>query len=229
MVRHLNILLLGTLLTLAGCSGTHYPLQDAGLQLHQRGENMKNADLTLVLLHGYGSQGDDLTGLARVLMQDTATSFIFPAGPLSLPSGGKAWNRPDGSGFEESRDLVLKLLKQIHSNNPRTAIIVGGFSQGATLASNLFSEDLPYLQGSLLFSPSLVLLHTPRSSGPLPPVFISHGRLDRVLPFSGGEKLRDVLRSYGYQVEWFPFDGGHTISTDAIDSTNAFLSMHFGD
>ncbi len=53
----------------------------------------------VVLLHGYGSNGDDLISLAPLIqpmLPDTA--FVAPNAPLSLqhmaPPGSKRWVRP---------------------------------------------------------------------------------------------------------------------------------------
>ena len=55
------------------------------------------------------------------------------------------------------------------------------------------------------------------------PVFISHGRDDRTLPFVVAERLRDSLVAAGADVTWCPFDGGHEIPAVVVVELNDFI------
>jgi hypothetical protein len=46
--------------------------------------------VVVVLLHGFGAQGDDLVPLARSMVRP-GVRFIVPVAPIGLPSGGRAW------------------------------------------------------------------------------------------------------------------------------------------
>jgi phospholipase/carboxylesterase len=56
------------------------------------------------------------------------------------------------------------------------------------------------------------------------PVFISHGRADRTLPFASAERLQRELGAAGLKVTWFPFDGGHDVPASVVQALNAFLA-----
>ena len=56
------------------------------------------------------------------------------------------------------------------------------------------------------------------------PIFIAHGRHDRVLPFATMERFQERVNATGLDVTWFPFDGGHDIPDDVIMALNAFLA-----
>ena len=45
---------------------------------------------------------------------------------------------------------------------------------------------------------------------------MSHGRQDPILPFSGAEALHEAFASAGADVEFMPFDGGHTIPESVL-------------
>src|SRR5579863_6124045 len=48
----------------------------------------------VVLLHGFGAQGDDLVPLGREMRAPAGTRFVFPAAPIALDGGyrgGRAW------------------------------------------------------------------------------------------------------------------------------------------
>jgi phospholipase/carboxylesterase len=55
-------------------------------------------------------------------------------------------------------------------------------------------------------------------------VFQSHGREDQVLPFSSGEWLRDLFVESGFDVQFFPFSGGHTIPYEVLHRLTALLA-----
>ena len=53
---------------------------------------------------------------------------------------------------------------------------------------------------------------------------VSHGRMDPILPFAGGEYLRDLLQSGGLVVEWIPFGGAHGIPDGVVDRLGPFVA-----
>jgi phospholipase/carboxylesterase len=55
------------------------------------------------------------------------------------------------------------------------------------------------------------------------PVLLSHGRQDPLLSFPLAESLRDLLSQAGLAVDWFPFDGPHTIPAPAVHRCTRLL------
>ena len=180
------------------------------------------------------------------------TRFIFPAAPLSLDElglyGGRAWwpldvNRlattVESGAFRDlrndlpdelpaSREKLTGLIREVHSETglPISRFVLGGFSQGSMLATDvvLRLEDSPAAlciwSGTLLsedawreLAPRCHDLH----------VLQSHGRQDTLLPFEAALWLRDMLVESGIDVEWIEFDGGHTIPREALHRLSALL------
>jgi phospholipase/carboxylesterase len=196
-----------------------------GLKTHVHGTPVALADLAVVLLHGYGASGSDLVALGDVIDAPPKTAFLFPEGPISLEQGGRAWYRPSGARFGETRHQICQFIANITRTSPDCDIVIGGFSQGAILASNLLTEaENSRLKGVILYSPAFDLSHPPSDNQPLPHVLIAHGRSDRVLSFSESEKLRAELQAFGCEITWVPFEGGHTISPSVIEATSKFLA-----
>lgn len=166
--------------------------------------------------------------------------FIFPTAPLDLADrgmpGGRAWwwinleelvNRRTPAvaarfqsecpaGMPNSRELLLALLKAA-SERYELAIdrfVLGGFSQGAMLATDvalrlpLAPAALCVLSGALVNEQEWRPLAMQR--GPLT-VLQSHGRYDSILPFPLAEGLRDLLVEGNADVDFFPFNGDHEI------------------
>jgi phospholipase/carboxylesterase len=207
----------------------------------------------VVLMHGFGAPGTDLVPLWRELSVPHAVRFVFPEAPLDLGFGGRAWWHIDmarlqerfdqGSaerliadvpdGIAEARGALLELLDALErdfSCKPETTII-GGFSQGAMLATDtvLRSERkfaaLAVLSGTLISHEEwLPLLPARRGLS----VVQSHGRADPVLPFTLAEQMRDEFRAAGLEVEFIPFNGGHAISGAALDALGGLITRVAG-
>jgi phospholipase/carboxylesterase len=146
--------------------------------------------LLVVLLHGWGAQGDDLVPLARELAHPRAR-FLVPAAPLPRPGGGRAWwqldrnDRPVQVSSDElppgftpnpqltaARQAVLALLRDARQRYRPEAIALAGFSQGAMLALDValqVTADDPsiarvaVMSGALL-ADSLAALHAQKAT-----------------------------------------------------------------
>ena len=105
--------------------------------------------------------------------------------------------------------------------------MLGGYSQGAMVASEVaFQTDLE-IAGLVLLSGTLVdegswerQFHTRRGT----PMFLSHGRSDPVLPFEVADRFRSKLEAAGVRVTWVPFEGGHEIPASVVSELNKFIA-----
>ncbi|HEX6983726.1 MAG TPA: hypothetical protein VF170_00045, partial [Planctomycetaceae bacterium] len=178
--------------------------------------------------------------------------FYFPAAPLDLgPAGlpgGRAWWPIDMMrlvlaaqsgqwnelrtavpvGLSEARERLIALVDDVREETglPFSRFVLGGFSQGAMLSTDV-ALRLPgpvgavcLASGSLVAEPDWAPLAATQK--PLR-VLMSHGRQDPVLPFFGAEALRDLLSKNGHQVEFIPFDGGHTIPWPVLHAFSKLL------
>ena len=194
---------------------------------------------TVVLLHGFGAAGDDLVSLARSLARPR-TRFVVPAGLLTLPNGGRAWwqldRRPSYDAAQEllvDQDSLLSarraaqgLLATIRERYAPEALFLAGFSQGAMLSLDVAAQPnaqvdrVALLSGALPEPTSRALTQRAHS----PRVFVSHGRQDGVLPFSGAEHLVARLQKSGYSVTFRAFEGGHEIPLEIRDALRDFFA-----
>ena len=199
-----------------------------GLTVHESGVPLSQAQRAVLLLHGYGADADDLRQVAELLLDQEETAIILPQAPVALAQGGFAWFQMTGAGFEEAIVQLRHLLTYFQELHPRLPYVLGGFSQGAILSANLLSSAGPTLRAVLIFSgANIVPYPPPRALVPLP-VFISHGRDDRVLAFEQGKQLAHSFEHLNYDVTWAPFSGGHAIPREVLLSSKAFLGNVFG-
>ena len=191
-----------------------------GLEVETRGAPLADSTQVVVLLHGYGTTNTDLVPFADRLAAE-GRAFVFPAAPVKLDSGGLAWATLE-SEIKTSAQSLQDLIAYIHETNPNSKISVGGFSQGASMSSLLVDSKTP-IQHVILFSPGLMRKDVAKTSGTGPTVYISHGRQDKVLPFSDAQKLKAMLSNAGYEVKLSAFDGGHTIPANVLNEAKTQL------
>ena len=109
---------------------------------------------------------------------------------------------------------------------PRGPVVLGGFSQGAMVATEVaFRTKVPLsalvlLSGTLVDESSLEKHFRERQNLR---VFLAHGRADTVLPFEVAERFRQKLQAAGITVTWVPFDGGYEIPAVVVVALNAFI------
>ena len=178
--------------------------------------------------------------------------IIFPEAPLDLEEqgmpGGRAWwpvdldrlvnrrtpelmaqfrkARPEG--LQESRARLLALLSEAGAHFGLTAdrFVLGGFSQGAMLTTDValrikkMPAGLAVLSGALINEGEWRELAQER--GPLT-VLQSHGKYDSILPFSMGTALRDMLQASGADVDFVAFNGDHAIPLEALHRLTHFV------
>jgi len=227
----------------------------AGLDVQVLQGGSETPTAAVVLCHGFGAPGDDLVPLFDELLSRapalSSTRFYFPAAPLELDGWGdaRAWwdldleaiqrlagdpvalrefRRQEPPGMPRARAALLKLVRDVADADalPLSRLTLGGFSQGAMIATDvaLRLEEPP--QGLAILSGTLLLEDTWRAKAKARAglrVFQAHGRGDPVLSFQAAEALRDLWLDAQAKHEFLPFDGGHTITGEALTRLARFL------
>jgi phospholipase/carboxylesterase len=123
------------------------------------------------------------------------------------------------TALERLREEMLTLQQQYED------VIVGGFSQGAMMATHLANQlplaGLVILSGTLLARELLMETHHHRTV----PFFQSHGDQDQLLSLSQARALNELLQEKGWPGVWAPFRGGHEIPRQVLDSLQHFLKQ----
>lgn len=132
------------------------------------------------------------------------------------------------AGLTEAREALTAALDELQEELavPAGKLALGGFSQGAMLSCDLALRDGRPLAALVLMSGTLIAAPIWRSGAPARaglPVLVSHGRQDPLLPFALSERLRDLLREAGLEVEWLPFRGGHEIPPAVLQQAGQLL------
>lgn len=201
------------------------------------GENEKR---NVVLLHGFGADNSDLYPLADMLDPDGEWTFYFPNAPHEVPIGpgwsGRGWfpisirdleagidfSQLRPPGLAESAAMVSDLIFHLESKQ----LVLGGFSQGAMISTEVALQQPEDLSALVLYSPTLLDERNWKSKAPGlndKRVLLSHGMRDTVLPYSGAQKLYEVLKAAGADVQMISFPGAHEIPTEVLQRTKRLL------
>jgi len=178
----------------------------------------------LILLHGYGSNKEDLFSFADELPDDLL--IVSAQAPLSIGNGGYAWysiNFDDINGkfsdlkeAKQSIDEIANFIEEIKTKfntNPDKTFLLG-FSQGAILSYSLSFFHPNKIQHILALSGYIntALLPENISSEIKTDYYCSHGSVDQVLPVEWARNSKPFLDNLGFQNEYSEYNVGHGVA-----------------
>jgi phospholipase/carboxylesterase len=202
----------------------------------------------VILFHGYGADFADLLPVAEMMGLPQDVTWVFPNAPMEVIIApgfyGRAWFQIDSKrleeavrkgepsdlsesnppGLESARKLATSLYDDLlkkHSN-----IVIGGFSQGAMLATELALTHAKKPAGLVVLSGALICKsrwQTMANSCAGLQFFQSHGKNDAILGYAGAEKLFDLLTTADLNGDFMQFSGGHEIPAKVIERLGKFL------
>jgi phospholipase/carboxylesterase len=180
----------------------------------------------LVLLHGYGSNEDDLFSFSSELPDHYY--IISVRAPFDLQYKSYAWyaitfdadeNKfSDHNQARESRDLIAVFIDELVANFPidSNKVTLVGFSQGAILSYAValsYPEKIErvaamsgYLNTEILKDDFL------KNSFSKLDIFSSHGTVDQVIPVEWARKAKPFLDNLGVKTIYKEYPIGHGIS-----------------
>ncbi len=196
----------------------------------------------VVLIHGYGSNGADMIGLAgliRPLLPDAA--FVAPNAPSSMPHMASAYQwfslqTLSPAEFLQGAQAAAPALDAFLDEELADAgltddrLLLVGFSQGTMIALHVGLRRSQTPAGIIGFSGILVaperLAAEVRSR---PPILLVHGTSDEVVPFRSLDAAAGALRSARLEVETHVSQGaGHTVDQGGLAAAAAFANRVLG-
>lgn len=195
------------------------------------------AQSMVIFLHGYGSNGDDLIGLAPYWRDALPrTAFLAPNAPERCPGapGGYQW-WPIGdlgrvaraAGVRQAATALNAYIDaQLAAHGlteERLALV--GFSQGTMLALHLGPRRAPTLAGIVGYSGMLTDPEAlPLEARSRPPILLVHGDADPVVPVTALRDAGTALQQEGFEVAAHISPGlGHSIDAAGLRLGEAFL------
>jgi len=193
------------------------------------------ASALVVLLHGYGANGDDLIALGEAWRQQLPdAAFVAPNAPEPIPGmyGGLQWfdlTLRDPSeywrGVTAARPLLDGFLDTELARYRLAAnrLVLVGFSQGSMLALHVGLRRSAAPAGIVAYSGLLAGPEHLAEVTSRPPVLLIHGEIDELIPVQALHLAREALAGRGMRVEWHVRPGlGH-----GIDPQAQWMAGHF--
>lgn len=201
----------------------------ASQPVYTAGTGLNGATAAMILLHGRGATAEDILSLAAEL---TFAGLTF----LAPQASGYTWypnrfilpveqNEPH---LSSALGLIDGIIKQVERTIPLDYIFIGGFSQGACLASEYVIRHPRRYAGLLAFSGGYIgPLNVPREpKGDLQgmPAFLGCSDVDPHIPLQRVKETTALLQAMGAQVteKIYP-QMGHTIVEDEIDEAKRII------
>jgi phospholipase/carboxylesterase len=186
-------------------------------------------EATLLLLHGTGGSEDDLVPLGRDLASGAA--ILSPRGKVSEYGAARFFRRL-AEGVFDQEDLVFRTheLADFVENASEeygfdlSKLVAVGYSNGANIAASLMLLHPDLLRAAVLFRAMVPFEpeETPDLSGMR--VFLSAGRRDRMIPPQNTERLAEILREAGADLDLRWRDTGHPLTYEEVAEARDWLA-----
>ena len=192
----------------------------------------------LLLLHGYGSNADDLFSFANELPNDC---FVISAqAPYDIQFGSYAWYAINFDANENkfsdlpqarlSRNLIAKFIDELLIKYPIDSknVTLIGFSQGTILSYAVALSYPEKVQKVVALSGYLNLEIVKedylKNSFSNLKMFISHGTQDQVIPVDWAKKAPSTLNNLGIETVYREYQMGHGINMQNFADLKNWLS-----
>ena len=215
--------------------------QQLQLEHQYRASNLNNPNAPLIImLHGYGSDENDLFSFASELPSKYA--IISLKAPYGLNPHGNAWyaihfDNLDGKWSDDnqaikSRDMVVSAINEIIEKYPvdKNNITLLGFSQGTILGLSIalsYPEKIKNLIG-LSGYVNIGILKEDYQENDFKNlnIYSSHGTLDQVIPLEWAIKTKKFLSNIVSNFTYNEFPVGHGVSPQNFYDFKNWLEKH---
>ena len=185
--------------------------------------------VTLLLLHGTGGDENDLVPLGRELAP--GASILSPRGKVSEYGAARFFRRL-AEGVFDHEDLVFRtheLAGFIETTSEEydfdlSKLVAVGYSNGANIAASLMLLHPGLLRAAILLR--AVVPFEPEGKPDLSgmPVFLAAGRRDQMIPPQNTERLAEILREAGADLDLRWRNTGHPLTFEEVEEAKEWLS-----
>ena len=194
---------------------------------------------TIVALHGWGANANDLIALAPYL-GGGRVQMICPQGSLTVPIGagmsGFGWFPLTGTGQLFDADAIARGADQVREFLTRAEeryaidrkkLVIAGFSQGGVLAYLVALTDPARFAGLVALSswlpPPLASSLAPNDARRQLPTLVQHGSEDETINVARARQSVESLRELGVPLTYREYTMGHEISAASLGGLSKWL------
>ena len=196
-----------------------------------------NPTSLIILLHGWGSDGNDLVNLAHpISVRFPGAAFFVPNGPTRCKINPAGWEWFDIDDREKGPTVAAPFIDNAIADALETLdlspskLVLAGFSQGGMMSLHCGLRQTAPPAAIISFSGALLMqedLIENNAGGPFAPVLLVHGTEDGVVPFQLQAASRDILQTQSIKVETIECVGlGHGIDPDGLSEAIEFLAKY---
>ncbi|MDP3166035.1 MAG: dienelactone hydrolase family protein [Hydrogenophaga sp.] len=191
----------------------------------------------LVLMHGVGSNEQDLFSLAPQIPE--RFHVLSLRAPFRMGPGSHAWFdfsiEPGGERSineaqeAESRAIVAQAVQSAAEQLgiPPERVVVGGFSQGGIMALSLLLTKPALMQAAMVWHSRLlrqvVPLSAPADAMRGKQLWLSHGTHDNVIPLAHAHAIAHHMAPLPVTVSYHEFPSAHEIRPSELAATVSWL------
>ncbi len=187
---------------------------------------------TVILLHGRGTDENDLLGLASYL--DPRLLIIGVRAPFPFAYGGNTWyeiiqiGAPEGNQFQESYKRLHQFILDARAGYPidPERLFLLGFSMGSVMSFAVALSQPQLVRGIIAHSGyvpehSLIPFQWEKISSVS--FFIGHGTYDPVIPINFGRRAKELLSIPGVDLTYKEYPLPHTMSEESLADITLWL------
>lgn len=197
-------------------------------------EKLDEGNPLLILLHGRGTDENDLLGLApylddRLHIASVRAPFQFQWGP------GFAWydieevGKPDRDKFPKSREYIVKFIDNIKDTHKgigdKTFLL--GFSMGAVMAYAVSLAFPDKVTGVIAHSGYIAEGYNTNynwNDARRVEYFIAHGIADPVIPVQFGKRANELMQNQSMNYIYKEYPIAHQISEESLNDFSQWLT-----
>ncbi|HEY4612500.1 MAG TPA: alpha/beta fold hydrolase, partial [Bacteroidota bacterium] len=189
---------------------------------------------TLVLLHGRGTNEDDLLGLVPYL--DPRLLVVSARAPFQFPMGGWTWydiyevGIPHPEQFRESYDRLAQFFADVKQHYPvdQGKVFFLGFSMGTVMSFALTLSKPEEIAGVVAHSgyvPENTHLTFALDKLQDTSFFVAHGTRDPIIPVHFARRAKELLTAAKADVTYREYPIMHQVSEDSLTDLSGWLKQ----
>ena len=204
---------------------------------YRAAKNPSGRPPAIIMLHGFGSDENDLFSFASELPETYA--IISLKAPIKMQPYGNAWyniyfDNSQGKFSDDeqaiaSRELVSRCIDEIvdQYNIDKNNITLLGFSQGTILSFAValsYPEKVKNVIGlSGYINPDILKEGYAQNDFSKLKIYTSHGSVDQVIPVDWARKTEPFLKNLNIDCSYSEFPVGHGVSPQNFQELKDWL------